>query len=146
MPSKPALYALFDIRDNARFAYEWTQGHTSVSFSDNRQLFYAVTRCLEIVSEASRRLPRSMRDNHPELPWRAIMGVGNVYRHEYDNVSEDLVWRTVRERLPALLAMAEAEITSLKALAAAGRSGGEITGPEIPADGEHASKPGGSED
>ena len=28
---------------------------------------------------------------HPELPWRAIMGVGNVYRHNYDDVEEDYV-------------------------------------------------------
>lgn len=39
------------------------------------------------------------------------MDVGNVYRHEYDNVSVELVWRTVRERLPALIAVVQAEIT-----------------------------------
>jgi uncharacterized protein with HEPN domain len=41
------------------------------------------------------------------------MDVGNVYRRAYDNVSEDLVWRAVRERLPALLAAAEQEIAGL---------------------------------
>jgi hypothetical protein len=38
------------------------------------------------------------------------MGVGNVYRHDYDNVQHDFVWRTVQERLPALLAVIEEEI------------------------------------
>ncbi len=38
------------------------------------------------------------------------MGVGNVYRHDYDNVQPDFVWRTVHERLPALLAAVEDEI------------------------------------
>jgi len=69
-----------------------------------------VTRSLEIVSEASRRIPQEIRDRHPELPWQKIMGVGNVYRHDYDNVQQDFVWRTVRERLPALLAAIEEEI------------------------------------
>jgi uncharacterized protein with HEPN domain len=110
MPSRLALDALLDIRDNARFAQQWTEGQTPESFTRNTQLFYAVTRCLEIVSEASRRLPSAVRDRHNELPWRAIMDVGNVYRHAYDNVSEEMVWRTVRERLPALLAMAEFEL------------------------------------
>jgi uncharacterized protein with HEPN domain len=32
-----------------------------------------------------------LRDRHPELPWRAIMGIGNVYRHNYDNVAELLL-------------------------------------------------------
>jgi len=113
MPSRPAIYALLDIRANARLARQWSDGQTLESFRENMQLVYAVTRCLEIVSEASRRLPQDLRDRHGHLPWRAIMDVGNVYRHEYDNVSEDLVWRTVRERLPALLEAVEREIAAL---------------------------------
>jgi len=113
MPSRSPLYTLFDIRDNARFAQEWTVGYTAESFGSDRRIFYAVTRCLEIISEASRRLPAEMRDRHPELPWRAIMDVGNVYRHEYDNVSEDAVWRTVQQRLAPLLAFVEDEIGRL---------------------------------
>jgi uncharacterized protein with HEPN domain len=38
----------------------------------------------------------------PSLPWRAIMGVGNVLRHNYDDAAEEQVWRTVLEDLPAL--------------------------------------------
>jgi len=47
---------------------------------------------------------------HPELPWQQMMGVGNVDRQDYDNVQHDFVWRTVQERLPALLATIEEEI------------------------------------
>jgi len=83
-------------------------------FKADRRTFYAVTRCLEIVSEAARRLPSSLRDRHPELPWRAIMGVGNVYRHDYDNVAEELVWRTLQHSLGPLLAVVESEIPRLK--------------------------------
>ncbi len=110
MPSRSPLQRLYDIRDNARLAQEWTATHTCESFEADQLLFYAVTRSLEIVSEASRRIPQEIRDRHPELPWQKIMGVGNVYRHDYDNVQQDFVWRTVRERLPALLAAIEEEI------------------------------------
>jgi uncharacterized protein with HEPN domain len=75
--------------------------------------FYAVTRALEIISEAARRFPTELRDRHPELPWRAITGVGNVYRHNYDTVAEEYVWRTVHESLPALLAVIEVDIGRL---------------------------------
>jgi uncharacterized protein with HEPN domain len=75
--------------------------------------FYAVTRAIEIISEASRRLPDELRARHPELPWRAIRDVGNFYRHQYDNVSEAYVWRTVQDRLPPLLAVILAEIEAL---------------------------------
>jgi uncharacterized protein with HEPN domain len=74
---------------------------------------YAVTRCLEIISEAARRLSPPTRARHPDLPWRAIMGVGNVYRHDYDNVAEDFVWRTVQYSLAPLLAAVKSEIAGL---------------------------------
>ncbi|HEY0524017.1 MAG TPA: HepT-like ribonuclease domain-containing protein [Stellaceae bacterium] len=43
---------------------------------------YAVTRCLEIISEALRRLPDDLKARHPQIPWRDIAGAGNVYRHD----------------------------------------------------------------
>src|SRR5271170_7897588 len=99
MPSKRTAIALLDIRDNAKLAQEFVARLSLDAFKADRRTFYAVTRCLEIVSEATRRLPPSVRDRHPELPWRAIMGVGNVYRHNSDNVAEKLVWRTMQHSL-----------------------------------------------
>ncbi len=75
---------------------------------------YAVTRALEIISEASRRLPDDVRQRHAHLPWRSIRDVGNFYRHEYDNVLELYLWATVQDHLPPLLAAVEAEIAELK--------------------------------
>jgi uncharacterized protein with HEPN domain len=115
MRSNAAINALVSIHDDGQLAQEWTANQTLDTFRDNTQLFYAVIRCLEIVSEASRRLPTEIRDRHPELPWRAIMDVGNVYQHEYDNVADDMVWRTVQEKLPALLAVVASEIAGLRA-------------------------------
>src|SRR6516225_4201095 len=102
MLSNRARLALTDIRDNIRLAEQFAVGL--------RRTFYAVTRCLEIISEAARRLPQSLRNRHPELPWRAIMGAGNVYRHDSDNVAEEIVWRTVENNLSPLLAAVECEL------------------------------------
>lgn len=115
MPSDRIRLALTTIVENAQLAQGFVAGLSQEAFESDRRTFYAVVRCLEIVSEASRRLPAAMRDRHPELPWRAIMGVGNVYRHDYDNVAEDQVWRTVHYGLPALLAVAEDELVKLDA-------------------------------
>jgi uncharacterized protein with HEPN domain len=70
MPSNSPLLRLYDIRDNARLAKEWTATHTRESFEADQLTFYAVTRSLEIVSEASRRISQEVRDRHPELPWQ----------------------------------------------------------------------------
>jgi len=97
MPSDKVRSALLDIRDNAALARD-------------RQAFYAATRAPEIISEAARRLSPEVCDRHPELPWRAIMGVGNVLRRNYENIAEERVWRTVLEDLPALDCAIAAEI------------------------------------
>jgi uncharacterized protein with HEPN domain len=89
MPSDQTRLALYDIRDNGKLAQDFVAGLSFEGFRDNRLFFYAVTRALEMISEAARRLPAELRDRHSELQWRAIMGVGNVYRHNYDTVAEE---------------------------------------------------------
>jgi uncharacterized protein with HEPN domain len=76
---------------------------------------YAVTRAIEIVSEASKKLPDEVRTRHPHMPWRDIRDVGNFYRRQYDNVAESYVWRTAPEHLPPLLAVVLSEIAILDA-------------------------------
>ena len=73
--------ALYDIRDNILLAGEFVEGLTCEGFSESRLHLYAVTRALEIIPEASRRLPDDLRDRHPLLAWRSIRDVGNFYRH-----------------------------------------------------------------
>ena len=114
MLSDPANAALYDIRDNILFAQEFVEGLDQAQFAASRLHFYAVTRALEIISEASRRLPDDMRARHPLLPWRAIRDTGNFYRHHYDNVAQSYVWETVQTHLPVLLAAAQAEINAIE--------------------------------
>jgi uncharacterized protein with HEPN domain len=69
-----------------------------------------VIRCLEIISEASRRLPVSLKNRHPDVSWKDIAGAGNVYRHDYEEISTDMVWNTVKA-LPDLLQVVEQELS-----------------------------------
>jgi uncharacterized protein with HEPN domain len=117
MLSDRARFALLDIADNVRLAQEFVAGISFDVFKTDRLRFYAVTRALEIISEAARRLPAVLHERHPELPWRAIMGVGNVYRHDYDNVEEEYVWRTVHESLAPLLEAIVQEIEASDSIA-----------------------------
>jgi uncharacterized protein with HEPN domain len=73
-------------------------------FRGDDLFFYAVVHCLEIISEASRRLPDEIKNRHPEIPWNEMAAAGNVYRHEYEDVAQQRVWATFQFRLPTLLA------------------------------------------
>jgi uncharacterized protein with HEPN domain len=72
-----------------------------------------VERALEIISEASRRLPADLRDRHPEIDWRALAGLGNVYRHDYDAIDPQLVWQSIKQRLDPLQRVVEQQLREL---------------------------------
>jgi uncharacterized protein with HEPN domain len=110
MPSRSPDAALLHIRDNIVFARTIVEGLSYEAFEHDRLKFYAVTRCLEIVSEAVRRLSPEILERHPGVPWRVIMDAGNFYRHSYDGVHERIVFATVHESLPELLLVVESEI------------------------------------
>jgi uncharacterized protein with HEPN domain len=102
--------SLSDIIFNIDLAYSFAEGFDYERFLADMRTFYAITRCLEIISEASRRLLPETKARHPEIPWRKVSGSGNIYRHDYEDVAHRLVWGTVHELLPTLRVMAKAEL------------------------------------
>ncbi len=114
MPSEQTQHAaLLDIAENIRHAQSFISGMDYEAFRDNTQVFYAATRCLEIISEASRRLSDDVKNRQPQIPWRKIAAAGNIYRHTYEDVQQQLVWSTIRDHLPPLLSAVEAELARL---------------------------------
>jgi uncharacterized protein with HEPN domain len=93
---------LKDIRDNIAYAREFVGAKTFEEFAGSRLTFYATMRALEIISEASRRLSPELKLRQPSIDWVAVRDAGNVYRHEYEYVTEERVWDTVTKSLAAL--------------------------------------------
>ena len=83
------------------------------TFRADLRTVYAVTRCLEIISEASRRLPDEMKARRPSIAWRDMAGAGNVYRHNYEDVAASYVWVTVQNHLRPLRVVIERELAGL---------------------------------
>lgn len=83
---------------------------TYEAFRDDTRTVFAVTRCLEIISEASRRLPETFKARHPNIAWREMAAAGNIYRHEYEDVAPRRVWQTLTVSLPLLRAVIDAEL------------------------------------
>jgi uncharacterized protein with HEPN domain len=72
------------------------------TFQDDLDRRRIVERSVEIISEASRRLPDTMKSRHPDIPWRKVAGIGNVLRHDYENVIPDALWKLAHDDLPTL--------------------------------------------
>lgn len=72
---------------------------------------WVIERGVEIISEASRRLPEDLKARHPEIPWPKVAGIGNVLRHDYESVSAPVMWAVVHENLPELDRVCRDELT-----------------------------------
>lgn len=62
----------------------------------------AVQRALEIISEAARHLPDDLLTLAPDVPWKQIRGIGNILRHEYHKIADEVIWAVVTEHLAPL--------------------------------------------
>jgi uncharacterized protein with HEPN domain len=113
MPSKSPLTALRDILHHIDLAEQFVAGFDYKAFLADARTIYAVTRCLEVISEASRRLPADLKGRHPSIPWKNIAGAGNIYRHDYEDVAAHYLWDTVQLALPPLRVIIQDEIEKL---------------------------------
>jgi uncharacterized protein with HEPN domain len=113
MPSRAFDIALRDILHHIDLTQGFVAGLERAAFVHDTRTVYAVTRCLEIISEASRRLPDDLKLRHPEIPWKQMAGAGNVYRHDYEDVAARFVWETVHRDLPPLRVVIAREIDGL---------------------------------
>jgi len=114
MRSDP-LDALEDMARYIRLAQEFVANLDFDTFAQDMRTLLAVIRCLEVISEASRRLPEELKARHVSIPWKDIAGAGNIYRHDYENVAARIVWNTVHFALPPLLAVMTEEAGRLSA-------------------------------
>lgn len=90
-----------------------TRGRDRAGFLQDRIAQRAVERCLEVISEASRKLPEAMKAAHPEIPWRRVAGIGNVLRHDYDEVDAGIVWQAATVEVVPLRAAVAAMLAEI---------------------------------
>ena len=71
-------------------------------FVNDRKTVYAVIRALEIIGEATKNIPDSIRDKYPKIPWKSMAGLRDKLIHAYFGVRLELIWNTASELLPQL--------------------------------------------
>ncbi|MEN6518186.1 MAG: DUF86 domain-containing protein [Methanospirillum sp.] len=83
-------------------AFSYTSGMDRDRFVDDEYAVLVISRLLEIVGEAAKKVPDVVRADHPEIPWRKIAGTRDILIHAYFHVDAGQLWRTVTEDLSPL--------------------------------------------
>lgn len=93
---------LHDMLNAVNKARQFAAGMTYAEFVADEKTILAVIRALEIIGEATKRIPGSIRDTYPEIPWRSMSGMRDKLVHDYFGVNLAVVWKTVPIELPDL--------------------------------------------
>ena len=112
--SKAVTVYLNDILDNIQWAEDFAGVMIYEEMIGDRKTSYAVARCLEIIGESANRLPNTLFQKYPEVPWPKIISMRNIIIHDYAAVDYLTVWQTLKESLPELIPQIQKILTDLK--------------------------------
>jgi len=96
-----------DILNSIEKIIEYTKSMSSEEFSNNDMTIDAVVRNFEIIGEASKNVPENVTSLHANIPWREMAGMRDKMIHEYFGVDLDILWKTIKTRLPELKLLLE---------------------------------------
>jgi uncharacterized protein with HEPN domain len=98
--SGDSLLYLEDIHLAMERIQEYIAGLNFQRFKLDYKIADAVIRNLEIIGEASKNLPKSIKDNYSDVPWEEMYRLRNRISHEYFGIDYDIIWEIIPKHLP----------------------------------------------
>ena len=87
----------------ARTARRLVEGRTRPDLNSDEMLRLALTRAVEVIGEAAKRVSVTCRQQQPGIPWDAVTGTRDRLAHGYDEVDLDILWDITMLNLPPLI-------------------------------------------
>jgi len=95
-------YLLFveDMHESMNRIEEYIKGMDFEQFRKNYLVVDAVVRNLEIIGEASNKIPEDIKNRYPQIPWDKMYGLRNRISHEYFGLDYEIIWEIISKQLP----------------------------------------------
>jgi uncharacterized protein with HEPN domain len=107
MPPNRDLAYIRHMLDFSRQAVDFTSKCRRSDLDSNTMLALAVTRLIELIGEASRKVSPGLRKRYQQIPWAQIVGTRDRLAHGYIDVDYEIIWRIVTDNLPSLIKQLE---------------------------------------
>lgn len=100
--TKQRNYFLYpeDIQTSKLRIQEYISEHDIDSFKKDNKTIDAVIRNFEIIGEATKNLPKEVKDRYPDTPWKEMHRMRNRISHEYFGIDYQIIWRIATDYLP----------------------------------------------
>jgi uncharacterized protein with HEPN domain len=102
MKKRDPIVYISDMLNSSESAIAFIKGLNYKSFSTDQKTLFAVIRAIEIIGEASNKVPKNLKVRYADVPWREIGGMRNKLIHEYFGIDSKVVWKTIKNDLPLL--------------------------------------------
>jgi uncharacterized protein with HEPN domain len=99
--------SILDIILTCRRLRRFVADRTREDLDRDELLLYAVLHATALIGKAASRLSLEFRQDHPEIPWREIIGTRNRIIHGYETVKVDIVWDIAATKAELLLEQLE---------------------------------------
>lgn len=109
------LTYLEDILEAAETGVRFVEGTEKSRFMKDKKSHFATVRALEIIGEASKRIPSEIRQRYPDIAWDEMARMRDKLIHHYTKVNLEVVWRTASTDLPILSMQIRGILNELKA-------------------------------
>lgn len=102
MSSRDWTFRIQDILNSIEKIGRYIKGMTITEFKKDTLVIDAVVRNFEIIGEACKHIPATIRNKYPDIPWAEMAGIRNILIHEYFGVDVKIVWNTAKKDLPSV--------------------------------------------